>query len=65
MSNRKWRVVVNTDNVGDIGSVHESTEELARAAALSKFGECSSREDNGEESPRAIYEDDDFSVFPA
>lgn len=58
----EWRVVVK--GVGDIGSVTEKTEELARCAALSKFGEEGERNStvNPGRKREAIYEDDDFSV---
>lgn len=58
----EWRVVV--DGVGTIGSVTEKTEELARCAALSKFGEDGERNSavNSGRKREAIYEDDDFSV---
>lgn len=62
---KEWRVVVHF--VGDIGSVVEKDEELARCAALHKYGEeglrpkvfCSDRPEN------KLYEDDTFDVRPA
>lgn len=66
---REWRVFVHTRNVGFMGSVTETTEELARCAALSKFGAEGSRpapEGNTQrEEARAIYLDDDFDVRPS
>lgn len=56
----EWRVVV--DGVGTIGSVTEKTEELARCAALSKFGEEGRRPLTGALPLPHIYENDDFSV---
>lgn len=55
----EWRVVV--EGVGDIGSVSEKTEELARCAALSRFGEEGDRKSSRRR--EAIYEDDEFSVI--
>lgn len=59
----EWRVVVA--GVGTIGSVTEKTEEFARCAALSKFGEEGERSStvNPGRKREAIYEDDDFSVL--
>ena len=58
----EWRVVV--EGIGDIGSVFEKNEELARCAALSQFGEEGERVSavNPGRKREAIYEDDDFSV---
>lgn len=56
----EWDVTVA--GVGFIGTVHESTEELARCAALSKFGEEGERFNRGRSKRDFIYEDDDFSV---
>lgn len=58
---REWRVIVGGR---DIGSVTETTENLARCAALSKFGIS---EDEAEEGTlrKGIYPCDDFSVFPS
>ena len=54
----EWNV--NVRGVGTIGTVHESTEELARCAALSKYGEDGDRKSCRRR--EAIYEDDEFSV---
>lgn len=58
----EWSVVV--DGIGCIGSVFEQTEELARCAALSEFGEEGERVSatNPGRKREAIYEDDEFSV---
>ncbi len=59
---KEWRVVVHF--VGDIGSVIESSEELARCAALHKFGEEGLRPPSYSPTrPESrIYEDDTFDV---
>ncbi|MDR1996484.1 hypothetical protein [Azonexus sp.] len=59
----EWRVLVA--GVGIIGSVFEKTEELARCAALSKYGEEGERNSsvNPGRKREAIYENDDFSVI--
>ena len=65
---REWRVVVHTAGVGDIGSVVETDEELARCAALSKFGvraESEAEEERGQSTQRLIFLDDEFDVRPA
>jgi hypothetical protein len=59
MATREWRVVV--EGIGDIGSVVEDSEELARCAALSKYSEDGDRASKRQ----AIFEDDEFSVFLA
>lgn len=66
MSPKLWNVYCNGKG---IGQVTEDNEELARCAALSKFG------DEGERATRealqmyvpvgAIYDDDEFSVHRA
>lgn len=58
----QWSVMV--DKVGCIGTVHEQTEELARCAALSKYGEEGVRNStvNAGRKREVIYEDDEFSV---
>lgn len=64
---REWRVVIQGPHrVGDIGSVVERSEELARCAALSKYGEEGNRKCgiNPGRKREAIYEDDDFDVRP-
>lgn len=56
----EWRVTVS--GVGVLGTVCESSEELARCAALSKYAEEGPRP-KGDSAPDAhIYEDDDFNV---
>lgn len=62
MKTREWRVVVHSGHIGDTGSVIEASEELARCAALSRYG---TEEDRGASNARAIFEDDDFDVRPA
>ncbi len=56
----EWRVLV--DGVGIIGTVFEKTEELARCAALSKFGEEGDRPLTGSLPEPNIYENDEFNV---
>jgi hypothetical protein len=56
----EWRVLVS--GVGIIGSVFEKTEELARCAALSKYGEEGRRPLTGALPLPHIYENDEFSV---
>jgi len=56
----EWRVLVAS--VGIIGSVFEKNEELARCAALSKFGEEGRRPLTGALPLPHIYENDEFSV---
>lgn len=56
----EWNVTVS--GVGIIGTVHEKNEELARCAALSKFGEEGRRPLTGALPLPHIYENDDFSV---
>jgi len=56
---REWRVFVHTANVGDIGSVMESSEELARCAALSHHSKEGER---GSSKSLCIFEDDEFDV---
>lgn len=60
MKQMQWAVHVK--GLGYIGNVTESNEELARAAALSRYGEVGDRRGNG---TWAIFEDDEFSVSPA
>lgn len=57
----EWRVFVSS--VGYIGTVHEKSEELARCAALSKFGEEGRRPLTGAIPLPHIYENDAFDVF--
>lgn len=62
---RAWNVRVHRA-VGaiELGQVHETNEELARCAALSKFGVNEEEADEGE-LRTGIYPDDDFDVSPA
>lgn len=62
---RAWRVFVHRNGKRELlGEVNESNEELARCAALSKYG--ISEEEAEEGRLRAgIYPADDFDVSPA
>jgi hypothetical protein len=64
---KTWNVVNNSTGQ-DLGQVHEDNEELARCAALSKYGDEGERSvlraNSRPENKHVIYEDDDFSVFP-
>ncbi|MDO9164893.1 MAG: hypothetical protein Q7U13_02180 [Rhodoferax sp.] len=65
---RKWNVqVIREGRSHYIGEVNESSEEMARCAALSRFGVGADEIDAGEAPPRcvAIYPDDNFEVSPA
>lgn len=59
---KTWNVRVHRAGGSQLlGQVHETSEELARCAALSKFGV--SEEDAEDGTPRAgIYPADDFDV---
>lgn len=60
-----WRVYVHRDGCRKLlGQVNETSEELARCAALSKYGIS---EDEAEEGTlrAGIYPADDFDVSPA
>lgn len=62
---RKWNVHVIREGWSHyIGEVNESSEEMARCAALSRFGVGEDEIEAGEAAPRhvAIYPDDDFEV---
>lgn len=61
---KEWHVFVHTRDVGYIGTVMESTEELARCAALSKFS-CEGERAGVDRNTKAIFDDDDFDVRPA
>lgn len=65
---KTWNVVNNSTGQ-DLGQVQETNEANARCAALSKFGDEGERAvlraNNRPENKHVIYEDDDFSVFPA
>jgi hypothetical protein len=62
---KTWNVRVHRGGrIKELGQVHETSEELARCAALSKFGISEEEADEG--SMRAgIYPSDDFDVSPA
>lgn len=62
---KTWNVRVHrVGSSKELGQVHETTESLARCAALSKFGIS---EDEAEEGRlrAGIYPADDFDVSPA
>lgn len=65
---REWWVFVHAPDVGYIGTVEESTEELARIAALSKYSRqgqraaMSRRYQMRRPETMHIYEDDDFEL---
>jgi hypothetical protein len=64
MGMKTWRVRVHTKNGSiELGQVHEESEELARCAALSKYG--IHPDDDNDPSRKGIREDDDFDVGPA
>lgn len=66
---KRWNVVVYRGGLGtDLGQVYEDSEELARLAALSKYGAL--EDDHGAEYAEGsdaskIYLLDDFSVYAA
>jgi hypothetical protein len=63
MEFKNWNVRVHTVNGPvDLGQVGESSEELARCAALSKFG--ISEDEDTDPNRRGIRADDDFDVSP-
>lgn len=65
---KKWNVhVIREGRSQYIGEVSESSEAMARCAALSRFGVDEDEIDAGEAPSRcvAIYPDDDFEVSPA
>ena len=62
---KTWNVRVHRSGGSvELGQVHETTEALARCAALSKFGVS---EDEANEDARrvGIYPADDFDVSPS
>lgn len=67
-SPREWWVFVHAPDVGYIGTVTESTEELARLAALSKYSKkgerarLTKRQQMRRPETMHIYEDDRFDV---
>lgn len=65
---KTWNVRVCRDGcVVNLGQVHERNEELARCAALSRFGVGGDELASGEarDGAEAILPDDDFEVFRA
>ena len=66
MTTKTWNVRVHRGIHGSqsLGQVTESTEELARCAALSKFGITEEEAEEGTLCP-GIYPADDFDVSPA
>ncbi len=64
---KKWGVYVFREGGSQyIGEVSESSEKMARCAALSRFGVGEGEIDVGEAAPRsvAVYPDEDFDVSP-
>lgn len=60
-----WNVRVHRDGSSKtLGQVHEATEELARCAALSRYGISEAEADEGT-LHAGIYPADDFDVSPA
>lgn len=68
---RTWNVVVQRGVMIELGQVQEVSEELARCAALCKFGIADDEDPADIEQlphgrgPRGILSDEDFSVYPA
>lgn len=59
----EWWVYVHTPGVGCIGTVSESTEDLARLAALSRYAKEGKRLANRRRPETMfIFEDDNFDV---
>ncbi len=68
MNMKQWNVrVVRNGRARHIGEVAESTETLARCAALSRYGVSEDEVEAGEIRVRgtAIYPDEEFEVSPA
>lgn len=68
MGMKQWNVrVMREGQVLHMGQVAESTETLARCAALSRYGLSEDEVETGGVRPRgaAIYPDEDFEVSPA
>lgn len=63
MSMRTWNVRVHTSPPVDLGQVHETNEDLARSAALSKYSIPEDEDTNP--ARRGIRAEDDFDVTPA
>ncbi len=60
---KTWTVVVHTDSGSvTLGQVTEENEELARCAALSKYGIHD--DDENDPKQRGIRSGDDFDVHP-
>lgn len=60
-----WNVRVQRNGTTvELGQVHEATEELARCAALSKFGITEEEAEEGT-NRKGIYPCDDFDVSAA
>lgn len=57
---KTWNVRVHLNPPVDLGHVHEDNEELARCAALSKFG--IHEDDDTNPNRRGIRGEDDFDV---
>lgn len=67
MSMKDWHVrVLREGGAVNIGKVSETTETLARCAALSRYGVGDDELAFGEVRPRgaSIYPDEDFEVLP-
>lgn len=70
MTMKRWNVrVMRNGQAVHVGQVAESTETLARCAALSRYGLSEDEEEleRGHAGPRgaAIYPDEEFDVSPA
>lgn len=62
---KTWNVRVHHGGTSkELGQAHESSEKLARCAALSKFGVSEEEADEGA-TRASIYPADDFDVAPA
>lgn len=62
-----WVRVIREGGAVTIGKVSETTEVLARCAALSRYGVSEDELDSGEVRSRggSIYPDEEFEVLPA
>lgn len=61
----EWHVFIHSRNIGYIGTVVEDTEELARLAAISKYGIPDDEFNpfiSRDQGPRGILSTDDFDV---
>lgn len=64
MGMKTWNVRVHLSSGSiDLGQVHETNEELARCAALSKFS--IPEDEDTDPARRGIRDDDDFDVSQA